>query len=688
MLRWAKVADPIGLRGYRVTVPGRPPLVVTGTTASLLRIARARGRPFPSPRSIARATSARGYRARPLAVPDYEASTRRRRTPGTRSRSTASRCARSATSTVDALVDWLSDDAPAAAPARDAGGDGGAARRARPERRVFDDALADALRGRPAVREPLRAPALLRLRPVRRHVARRARRLRRERVQRLRGLVAGVGGADAARARGARLVQGLDRLPGRGGGLARHRRLGREPDRDRLRARGARRGDARRPRRLRLRPGALLDRSRGARCSASGPTSCACCRSTTSCASSPATLAAAIDADEAAGRLPFLVVANGGATSTGAIDPLDDLAALCRERGVWLHVDAAYGGFAVLTERGRPRSAGSRCADSVTLDPHKWLYQPYECGCLLVRDGRRSGARSRCSSDYLRDAEVDERRGELRRLWAAALALVARASSCGCRCARSASTPSARRSTVRSTSRSSRARRIEASERLELVAPPSLGIVCFRRTRLDDDELTDGLVAALEQSGLGFISSTRVHGRAALRLCILNHTSTAEDVERVLAFLETAEPAAGAPRTTEHEPRLQRRPALRPARARTKRRVRVALVQRASQPARRSSSAGRRAASSSCSRRALVDVARRRRASSRRFEPGDYFGEIAALEWGAGFARARSATVVARDDVRLRVLDPDALPQLLAAVPAPRVASSGCTAHERLRRAR
>ena len=98
-------------------------------------------------------------------------------------------------------------------------------------------------------------------------------------------------------------------------------------------------------------------------------------------------LVAAIDADLAAGRLPFLVSANAGTTSTGAVDDLAAISAICRERGIWMHVDAAYGGFAVLTERGRDALRGLELADSVTLDPHKWLAMPFEVGCLMVREG-------------------------------------------------------------------------------------------------------------------------------------------------------------------------------------------------------------------------------------------------------------------------------------------------------------
>lgn len=98
-------------------------------------------------------------------------------------------------------------------------------------------------------------------------------------------------------------------------------------------------------------------------------------------------LAEAIAADRRAGRRPFLVVASAGTTNTGAIDPLPELAALCRREGLWLHTDAAYGGFFRLTEGGRRALDGLDLADSVTLDPHKGMFLPYGTGALLVRDG-------------------------------------------------------------------------------------------------------------------------------------------------------------------------------------------------------------------------------------------------------------------------------------------------------------
>jgi len=122
----------------------------------------------------------------------------------------------------------------------------------------------------------------------------------------------------------------------------------------------------------------------------------------------PETVAAAMDTDAAAGLQPLLVTAAAGSTSTGAVDHLAGLAEVCRERGAWLHVDAAYGGFAALTERGRAQLAGIELADSVTLDPHKWLYQPIECGSLLVRDGALLARAFEITPDYLADTMVQQ----------------------------------------------------------------------------------------------------------------------------------------------------------------------------------------------------------------------------------------------------------------------------------------
>lgn len=255
----------------------------------------------------------------------------------------------------------------------------------------------------------------------------------------------------------------------------------------------------------------------------------------------------ALRADKRAGRIPFMVVANAGTTNSGAIDPLADLAAICAEHGIWLHADGAYGGFAVLTERGRKLLRGLALADSVTLDPHKWLYQPYESGCLLMRDGKQLRAAFRMTPDYLRDSEVGETQGEVNfsdlglqltrasrslKLWLSLKYFGVDAF----RAAIDRSLDLARHAQVR----------IETFAELELVAPAVLGVVCFRRRPdgvRDEDELEDlnaALIAGLAESGRGMISSTRLDGRFVLRLCVLNHNSSAADVDEVLDYLESS----------------------------------------------------------------------------------------------------------------------------------------------------
>ncbi|HYJ79114.1 MAG TPA: aminotransferase class V-fold PLP-dependent enzyme, partial [Longimicrobiaceae bacterium] len=114
----------------------------------------------------------------------------------------------------------------------------------------------------------------------------------------------------------------------------------------------------------------------------------------------------AMEADAAAGREPFCVVANAGTTSTGAVDPLQEMAALCRRAGMWLHVDGAYGAPAMLTDRGRALLRGIGEADSLALDPHKWLFQPFECGCVLVRDAAVLRETFRSVPAYLKDSDL------------------------------------------------------------------------------------------------------------------------------------------------------------------------------------------------------------------------------------------------------------------------------------------
>lgn len=251
-------------------------------------------------------------------------------------------------------------------------------------------------------------------------------------------------------------------------------------------------------------------------------------------------LAAAIDDDVAGGRTPVLVAASGGATNTGAVDPLPELADLCDARDVWLHIDAAYGGFAVLAPEGREALRGIGRARSVTLDPHKWLYQPYETGCLMVRDPAELTAAFRVFPEYLQDTELGreqvnfgDRGLQLSRAFRAlkvwmALQVHGREAHA---LAVADGIDLARRAGAW----------IDASDVLEPLSEPSLGIVCFRVRPGGEawsEERLEALNRAVQerivQEGTAMMSSTRLQGRYSLRLCILNYRTRWEDVEATL----------------------------------------------------------------------------------------------------------------------------------------------------------
>ena len=383
----------------------------------------------------------------------------------------------------------------------------------------------------------------------------------------------------------------------------------------------------------------------------------------------PDTVAAAIKADRAAGRVPFALCASAGSTNTGAIDPLADLADVCATEGLWLHVDAAYGGFAALTGKGRRELSGIERADSVTLDPHKWLYQPMECGCVLIRDGGRLEGTFTIHPDYLDDDATSEA-GEVNfadrglqlsrgfralKVWMSVQSFgLAAFRAC---IERNLELAEYAESLVRSRSG------------LTLMAPATLGIICFRREWPGSDEAETerrgiGLAAELERAGTALVSTTRLAGRHAIRLCILNPTTSQEHVRAVIEHFATAPapPDGARPVGQSH--------------------VRGGLVPEPSQgvldgiPLLGGVTAATRHALRA--RGVLFDVAAgddvTRRWDSDRFfyliltgrydvlidsrliralGPGDHFGELAARDWGGGYGYARLATVRCTEPGRL-----------------------------------
>ena len=254
----------------------------------------------------------------------------------------------------------------------------------------------------------------------------------------------------------------------------------------------------------------------------------------------PDALQEMITADRAAGFIPFLVAASAGTTNTGAIDPLHELADLCGRERLWFHVDAAYGGFAVLTQRGRDALEGLHRADSVTLDPHKWLFVPFECGCLLAREPRRLADVFRIYPEYLRDVESAGEEinfadyGEQLTRYSRALKVWLSVGYFGTDALTAAIDQGMDLARVAE-------RAVREHPDLELLSPAQFGICCFRAHPVavtgasDLDALNEAILARVNAGGRYFISSTRLRGSYSLRICVLGYRTTEADVRGLIA---------------------------------------------------------------------------------------------------------------------------------------------------------
>ena len=250
----------------------------------------------------------------------------------------------------------------------------------------------------------------------------------------------------------------------------------------------------------------------------------------------------AVAADRAAGRVPFLVVASAGTTNTGAIDDLPGIADLCRRESLWLHIDAAYGAFAALTARGPELLRGIERADSVVLDPHKWLYVPFECGCLLAREPGALKSAFHIFPEYLKDVAPGDEEvnfadyGEQLTRYARALKIWLSVRTIGL-----------------APIRAMIERGIELAEyaevlvrresALEVLAPARLGILCFRAhpSDVDDaatlDALNERVNARINSTGRFLISSTKVNGAFSLRVCTHNWRTSERDIDELMGLV-------------------------------------------------------------------------------------------------------------------------------------------------------
>jgi aromatic-L-amino-acid/L-tryptophan decarboxylase len=246
-------------------------------------------------------------------------------------------------------------------------------------------------------------------------------------------------------------------------------------------------------------------------------------------------LAAAVSDDRERGERPGFVVATAGTTNTGAVDELTGIADVCAAEDLWLHIDGAYGAPAALCDAGRAVLGGLERADSVTLDPHKWLFAPYDAGILLVR---HPGILERAFSmrpEYLADVRSDSgevsfgdrslelsRRPRALKLWMMfrtyGAARVGAAIEAGIRLAERAEAM------------------IKAAPGWECVTPAQLGIVTFTRPEWSAADHLER-VAALTEDGFAAITSTTLRGRPALRLCTINPRTSEADIAETLARL-------------------------------------------------------------------------------------------------------------------------------------------------------
>ena len=251
----------------------------------------------------------------------------------------------------------------------------------------------------------------------------------------------------------------------------------------------------------------------------------------------------AIKEDLVANKLPFCVVANAGDVNTGAVDPIGEVADLCDKHGLWCHVDGAYGGFAAMAPSVRPLFGSLSRADSLSLDPHKWLFVPLDAGCLLVKDAAALHAAFSHDAAYIKVLGADaltsfafwdyspelSRRFRALKIWATIRQYGA------------AALGQAIDKNIRLAKRL--AELVEQSDDFELLAPVVLSIVCFRYAPkgVDTlDQLNSDIMVRVQKGGQAYISNTTINGKFALRACITNYRTAEKDLGMLLDTVRAA----------------------------------------------------------------------------------------------------------------------------------------------------
>jgi aromatic-L-amino-acid/L-tryptophan decarboxylase len=255
-----------------------------------------------------------------------------------------------------------------------------------------------------------------------------------------------------------------------------------------------------------------------------------------------------IAADRRAGRVPVCVVANAGDVNTGAVDSLNAIADVCARHGVWLHADAAYGGFAVLAPSACDRFAGFERVDSMSLDPHKWLFVPVDAGCVLVRDPSALRRAFSYAADYVNVVAAPEmsehafwdygpeltRRFRALKIWFALKMYGVRAIAAVIE--RNIQLAHALAALV------------DESDDFERLAAVPLSIVCFRYVKGGGDlnARNRDLMLRAQRGGSVYLSNAMIGGAFALRACIVNHRTGEDDLRALLAEIRRCAEAASA----------------------------------------------------------------------------------------------------------------------------------------------
>ena len=253
-------------------------------------------------------------------------------------------------------------------------------------------------------------------------------------------------------------------------------------------------------------------------------------------------LVAKINADLEGGYVPFCIVGNAGTVDTGAVDSLGEIREIANRFQLWMHVDGSYGAFAILADSARKLFADMEQADSIALDPHKWLYLPVDIGCVIYRDPETARAAFAHEAEYTRmfGEQADEafvcwdygpelsRRFRALKVWmllkGVGLERLGEAIESNLACARHLESI------------------VQASDDFEMAAPVELSIFCFRYVPASlrngspntIDAFNERLLVALQRDGSSYLSNTTLAGRFALRGCVLNYRTTLRDMEILL----------------------------------------------------------------------------------------------------------------------------------------------------------